>query len=252
MPAPTPDDPTPAASGPTTAAARRTFRPAFARRLPTGVHQGVLLVALLLVAGGCQPTSPAPVTSKEATLNQLEVIDRPAPDPSYRRAAFGSAWADVDGDGCNTRDQTLFATVDRSHPYQVRWQGRCRTDMVAGTWVDLYTRREMVFTNLKDPAQAQRLPLDHVLSLAGSWRYGTRNWTNKQRRRFANDPLNLTPTTAATNRDKSDQDPATWTPPPAGRCDYATRYIAVKAHYHLPVDEAEKAALRSLLHTCPG
>lgn len=211
-----------------------------------------MLVTLLLVAGGCRPTSPALATSAQEKLDQLEVIDRPTADPSYRRAAFGSAWADVDDDGCNTRDQTLFATVDKSHPYEVRRQGRCRTDMVAGTWIDLYTQREMVLTNLKDPAQAQRLPLDHVLSLAGAWRYGARNWTDKQRRRFANDPLNLAPTTTKLNSDKSDHDPADWTAPRPGRCGYATRYIAVKARYQLPVDQRERDALDRLLDVCPG
>lgn len=158
----------------------------------------------------------------------------------------------MDGDGCSTRDQTLFATADKSHPYQVRQQGRCRTDMVASTWTDLYSRRALVFTNLKDPAQAQQLPLDHVLSLAGSWRYGARHCTDEQRRRLANDPLNLTPTSAATNRDKCDQDPATWTPPPGGQCGYATRYIEVQARYRLPVDQREKAALQHLLRSCPN
>lgn len=122
--------------------------------------------------------------------------------------------------------------------------------MVAGTWTDLYTRREVVWTNLKDPVQAQNLPLDHVVSLAVAWRYGASAWTPQRRLEFANDPVNLQPTTAAVNRDKSDRDPATWTPPRVGRCGYASRYIASKARYHLPVDAQEKAALKRMLLTC--
>jgi hypothetical protein len=206
----------------------------------------------MLILGGCRATGSMPADSPEEVLQQLKVIGRPAADPTYRRAAFGRAWADVDGDGCNTRDQVLYGTLDRGRPYQVRRQGRCLNDMVAGTWADLSTQREMTWTDLKDPAQAERLPLDHIVSLAGAWRYGARNWTSEQRLRFANDPLELTPTTSAINRAKSDHDPGDWTPPEPGRCDYATRYVVVKARYQLPVGHREKAALDVLLRTCPG
>lgn len=209
------------------------------------------LLLLLIDLSGCTAPGPPQDLPAEQQLDQLVVTARPAPDPSYRRAAFGPAWADVDRDGCNTRDQVLYATVDKSRPVQVRRQGRCATDMVAGTWIDLYTNQEMVWTNLKDPTQAQALPLDHVVSLAEVWRDGARDWTAEQRLQFANDPINLQPTTTATNRAKSDHDPATWTPPKAGRCGYATRYIATKTRYRLPVDPLEQDALRKLLRTCP-
>ena len=124
--------------------------------------------------------------------------------------------------------------------------------MLAGTWTDLYSHQEMTWTDLKEPAQAERLPLDHIVSLAGAWRYGARNWTSDERLLIANDPLNLTATTAKINSAKSDHDPASWTPPKAGRCDYATRYISVKARYRLSVDRSEKKALGRLLNACPS
>lgn len=123
--------------------------------------------------------------------------------------------------------------------------------MVAGTWTDLYTGQSMTWSNLKDISQAEGIPLDHLVSLAGSYRYGAKNWTRQRRIKFANDELNLTPTTAALNRANNDSDPANWTPPPAGRCPYAARYIAVNTRYNLPVDNQEKAALQRLLRTCP-
>ena len=184
-------------------------------------------------------------------MDRLDVVDRSTEDTTYRRAAFGRSWADLDGDGCNTRDEVLVATVVRSEPYRVQRQGRCRADMVAGTWTDLYTGEPMTWTNLKDTNQAQAIPLDHIVSLAASYRYGAKNWTQQRRVEFANDELNLTTTTAAMNRAKSDHDPADWTPPQAGRCRYATRYIAVKARYNLPVDRQEKTSLQRLLRSCP-
>jgi len=212
---------------------------------------GLVVALVMLTLGGCRASGAMPSDSAHEALQRLEVISRPAADPSYRRAAFGRAWADVDGDGCNTRDQVLFATLDKDRGYVVQRQGRCPTDMVAGTWTDLYSQRQMTWTDLKDPAQAERLPLDHILSLAAAWRYGARDWTSEERLRFANDPLELTPTTAELNRSKSDHEPGDWTPPQPGRCDYASRYIAIKDRYQLPVDQAEKVALGSLLRTCP-
>lgn len=193
----------------------------------------------------------APSTAPSEKLDQLPVIERSTEDPTYRRAAFGRTWADLDGDGCNTRDEVLLATVARTKPYRVQRQGRCQADMVAGTWTDLYTDKPMTWTNLKDISQAQGIPLDHIVSLAGSYRYGAKNWTQQRRIEFANDELNLTPTTAAINQAKTDNDPASWTPPASGRCAYATRYIAVKARWDLPVDQQEKAALQRLLRRCP-
>lgn len=223
------------------------------RTSPSAARVLVLLTALMLLGlGGCRTTDALPTSSAQETLDQLQVVDRPPADPSYRRAAFGRACADVDGDGCNTRDQVLFSTLDQHRPYRVQRQGRCLTDVLAGTWTDLYSHQQMTWTDLKEPAQAERLPLDHIVSLAGAWRYGARNWTSDKRLQLANDPLNLTATTAKINSAKSDHDPAAWTPPKVGQCDYATRYIAVKARYRLPVDRSEKKALGRLLNTCPS
>lgn len=179
------------------------------------------------------------------------MVDRVTQDASYRRAAFGDGWSDLDGDGCRTRDEVLLSTVDRSQPYRTRRQGRCGADMVAGTWTDLYTGQRMTWSNLKDTTQAQAIPIDHIVSLAAAYRYGAKTWSEQDRIAFANDELNLTPTTAAINQAKADKDPASWTPPAAGRCAYATRYIAVKTRYRLPVDHVEKTSLQQLLRGCP-
>lgn len=211
---------------------------------------GVLLLVACTVTGCDSPGRPPAVDVRRA-LGQLRVVERPGSDPRYRRAAFGRAWADVDHDGCNTRDGVLYATVDKSRPFRVRRQGGCRTDMVAGTWTDLYTGATMTWSDLKSPRQAEGLPLDHIVSLAGAWRYGARDWTPQRRLELANDPADLTPTTAAVNRAKADHDAASWTPPAPGRCAYATRYVTVKARYQLAVDPVETAALTGMLDSCP-
>lgn len=212
----------------------------------------IIAAVSVTVAAGAVLHDRAPNPASYEVLDRLAIVDRSTEDPTYRRAAFGRSWADLDGDGCNTRDEVLLATVVRTQPYRAQPQGRCRADMVAGTWTDIYTGQSMTWSNLKDISQAEAIPLDHIVSLAGSYRYGAKNWTQQRRIEFANDELNLSPTTAKINRAKSDGDPVSWTPPALGRCPYATRYIAVKARWDLPVDRAERDALRKLLHNCPG
>ena len=221
------------------------------RRLTIGwfrVLVTAVVVASVVLVIVLRPTAQG---DPAMALEALPMVDRVTQDASYRRAAFGDGWSDLDGDGCRTRDEVLLSTVDRSQPYRTRRQGRCGADMVAGTWTDLYTGQRMTWSNLKDTTQAQAIPIDHIVSLAAAYRYGAKTWSEQDRIAFANDELNLTPTTAAINQAKADKDPASWTPPAAGRCAYATRYIAVKTRYRLPVDHVEKTSLQQLLRGCP-
>lgn len=55
--------------------------------------------------------------------------------------------------------------------------------------------------------------------------------------------------TASENAARSDLDPAGWSPLRDG-CRYALEWIAVKSHWGLSVDSAEKTALSRLLGTC--
>lgn len=118
----------------------------------------VLVVVVACVVVTARSTAPSAATA----LDGLPVVARGDTDPSYRRAEFGGGWADLDGDGCRTRDEVLLHTVNRSLPYRVGQQGRCSADMIAGTWTDLYTGRSMTWSNLKDVTQAESLPIDHI------------------------------------------------------------------------------------------
>jgi hypothetical protein len=246
-----------------TAAARRrsiggqSERASAAGRV-AGRRTGAALVLLTVLLAGCRsaPAAPAAGTSASASaaalLASLAVVPRPPADPSYRRSEFGRAWADSDHNGCSQRVDTLAQTVDRSRPFAEVSHGRCRHDVIAGTWVDPYTGQAMTFTDVKNQQQAQQIPVDHVVALAASWRYGARDWTAEHRLQFATDLLNLQPTSRATNSAKSDRDAAAWRPKKRFQCAYAVRYIAVKVKYELPVDRPEKAALRDMLGSCEG
>lgn len=215
----------------------------------------VLLLAVLLA---CRPVPAGPgpsvhtstSASTRALLAALAVVPRPPADPSYRREEFGAAWADSDHNGCSQRVDVLAQAVDRSRSFTEVRRGRCRHDVTAGTWTDPYSGRAMSFTDVKDQHQAQQIPVDHIVSLAGSWRYGAWNWSPERRLQLATDLMNLQPTSRAVNSAKSDRDAAAWRPKKPYQCSYATRYIRVKAKYALPVNRSEKAALTDMLTTC--
>jgi hypothetical protein len=53
------------------------------------------------------------------------------------------------------------------------------------------------------------------------------------------------------NRSKGDQDPSQWKPPSRPYwCEYAQRWVAVKAYWKLSVTTDEKTALTQMLGTC--
>ena len=178
------------------------------------------------------------------------MVPRPRDDGTYRRTAFGRAWADVDGSGCRRRADVLYRDVDRSRPFTTRISGRCSHEMTAGTWRDPYTGERRTFSNLRDSRQAQLIPVDHTVALAVMWRYGARSWSSQDRLIAANYLDNLVPTSSRANAAKGGKDAASWRPSRYGQCSFATRYITIKTRYRLGLDTSEKGALRQMLATC--
>jgi uncharacterized protein DUF1524 len=225
------------------------------------LRPGLLLVVLL--ASGCafaptpqpisaKPTAEAPVPSgvpAGAALDELTVGPRQSSGPSYDRDLFGSSWADVDGNGCNQRDDVLLRDAVPGS-VTVGRQGGCDHDVLAGSWVDPYTGRTLVFDDLKDPHQSQAIQIDHVVPLAEAWRSGASSWPPARRRAFANDLSELLAADGPTNAAKGDDDPAAWRPRQAFQCEYAERWVGVKSRWSLTADRSEIRALREMLAGC--
>lgn len=168
------------------------------------------------------------------------VVAPEGPDAGYDRALFPH-WVDADVDGCDTRADVL---VEESlTPAQV---DRFGCAVVAGDWVSLYDGYAT-----DDPGE---LEIDHVVPLAEAWRSGAADWDGARRRAFANDvdhPGALVAVTAATNRSKSDRDPASWQPPdPTAWCRFATDWVTTKLRWGLTSDLAERDALANMLRAC--
>lgn len=93
------------------------------------------VVAIAVMASGTVTGCHAPAATSQSAqqdLGSFTVVVRPVDDGTYRRAAFGPAWSDVDGNHCRQRVDVLFRTLQRSQPHTVRQRGRCAHDVVAG------------------------------------------------------------------------------------------------------------------------
>src|SRR4051812_4553566 len=201
------------------------------------------------VGVGHVPAGTLDPTAAAAALAQLPVADKGGL-AGYERdcdhgsgCVFGPAWADVDGNGCDQRNDVLHRDLTA---IGVR-AGTHGCVVTSGTLADPYTGTTVRFTK----ADAGEVPIDHVVPLAAAWTQGAAAWSEQQREDFANDLDNLIATTREQNPAKSDSTAEEWVPPdPAYGCSYATVVVTVKQEYTLSVTAAESGALRSLLATC--
>lgn len=202
-----------------------------------------------------EPTATAPPTPSQAVastrvrLAQLDVQKRPRGSLNYSRDAFGSSWRDIDGNGCNQRDDVLLRDA-KPGTTRVQRQGRCDHDVLAGTWVDPYTGRTLTLTDLKNLSQAQAVQIDHIVPLAEAWVSGANAWTDDRRETYANTLGGLLAVDGPTNASKGSGDPAAWRPRKGYQCRYAVRWIGIKHTWKLAVDPSEVKALNQMLGYC--
>ena len=193
-----------------------------------------------------QSILPPKAGSALAAVASLTVKGR-APKTGYDRALFGQAWADVDRNGCDTRNDVLR----RDLTAYVLKTGTHGCLVLSGTLHDPYTGTTIAF--VRGQTTSTKIQIDHVVALSDAWQKGAQQWSTSRRTAYANDSLNLLGVDGPTNARKSDGDAATWLPPnKAYRCSYAARQVAVKAKYGLWVTGAERDALARILATCPS
>ncbi|MGC5225167.1 HNH endonuclease family protein [Micromonospora sp. DT81.3] len=198
---------------------------------------------------------PAPVVSAEsagdlvpeasAALEQLEqlTIDEPEKANTYDRDLFGQRWADVDRNGCDTRNDMLARDLIDI----VTKPGTNGCVVLYGILHDAYTGETVIFERRSEgfqPVQA-----DHLVPLAYAWSQGAHEWTPELRQQFANDPANLQITTV--NQAKGDSGPTEWTAPDESyRCTYAARFVFVLTAYGLTIPVADHNTLTAQLASC--
>ena len=218
----------------------------------------VFLTALALLvgfwwrtSGSTHATGPADVTLGSAddsrrALEELRVIEKGSESvPQYSRDQFGQRWADVDRNGCDTRNDVLKRDL---HDLQMK-RSSPQCVVVSGVLDDPYTGRQIDFQRGEDSSEA--VQIDHVVALANAWKSGAWQWDAARRQDFANDPFNLLAVDGAANQDKGASSADQWLPSnSAYQCAYVQRQIAVKASWGLGVTRAEKKVMTSVLERC--
>lgn len=202
--------------------------------------------ALLLWPAPHAGDSLSPVTLPTATSTTAQSSPMSAAAEEYSREEFGPRWADVDRNGCDTRNDVLARDLTRV----VHEPGTNGCVVAAGTLADPFSGTPIAFVRGNRTSDA--VQIDHVVSLSDAWQKGAQRWDETTRVSFANDPLNLLAVDGGLNQLKGDGDAATWLPPNrAFRCAYVARQVAVKHAYGLWVTQAEQDAMVRVLSTCP-
>ena len=189
-------------------------------------------------------SSTASASTAEELLNSLAVKGR-APKTGYTRAQFGATWADVNKNGCDTRNDILKRDLTN-----IVFRAKTHDCVVeSGTLLDPYSGTTINF--VKGVTSSMEVQIDHVVALSNAWQTGAFKLTLEKRTALANDPDNLLAVQGRLNSQKGDGDAATWLPPLKSiRCAYVTKQIIVKAKYGLWVTAPEKAAMLNVLSKC--
>lgn len=202
--------------------------------------RAVVAAAAVFALAGCTLDDIAGAEPADLTtaINALTIADEQR--DGYDRDKF-SDWVTVDG--CTTRELVLI---------EEDTTGTASADdcggPIPGQWHSVYDD-----VTVTDPGA---LDIDHVVPLAEAWDSGAHAWTPEQRADYAThltDPDHLIAVTAASNRAKSDADPAEWMPPHEDAwCDYLVTWIEIKLAWELTVDQAEHDAITNHATACPG
>ena len=157
----------------------------------------------------------------------------------YDRALF-EHWRDIDGDGCDSRDQVL-----KRDSISLPQVDPVNCNVIAGDWVSPYDGAR--WSNPSD------IDIDHVVALKEAWDSGAWAWSAAQRKAYANDTSDsrtLLAVTDSVNQSKSDKDPSNWLPPlQSYTCTYLGNWIAVKVRWSLSMDSSEYGRIKNLLQS---
>ena len=189
------------------------------------------------------PSAPAAASSTTSDLLATLPVKGRAPKTGYdREAMFGTAWVDVDRNGCDTRNDILARDLTDEV-----LSGPCK--VLSGSLADPYTGQPISF--VRGNKTSTLVQIDHVVALMNAWETGAQQLSQESRVAFANDPLNLRAADGPANSAKGAGDAATWLPAnKAFRCEYVSAQVQVKAKYGLWVTQAEHDAIAGVLANC--
>jgi hypothetical protein len=104
--------------------------------------------------------------------------------------------------------------------------------ILRGKWDDYYYPETHIL--------AKNVEIDHLVPLKHAYETGAASWSSQQKKKFANDPLNLAITNKKYNRVKSDKGIDRWLPlHKEYACKYINDWIKIKNLYKLQFTDAE-------------
>lgn len=202
----------------------------------------VVVVSTLFLVSSISAANAADTPKTFSSVADGIKVLKTAPDvrEGYARSKF-KHWSDLDKNGCNTRNDVIIAEA----LVKPKVDKGCKIVKDTGKWYSAYDAATV--TNFS------ALDVDHMVPLAEAWDSGAKAWDNTKREVYANDmgdANSLIAVTAATNRSKSDQDPADWLPA-KDVCTYIKNWVHVKIRWSLTVDEKELKAIKDANAKCP-
>ncbi|MEU2468239.1 HNH endonuclease family protein [Streptomyces sp. NPDC012486] len=205
--------------------------PLLATPASAGILTGPLPVEELPFTSYTPAQTPDGAPGARRSLGLFEAIDRlPVAEEhreGYKRTLYKHWNRGLNAsDGCDTR----------------------RDKLSGGSWRSAYDNQVV--------NDAGRLDVDHFVPLAEVFDSEQTPWSAERREAYANDQGSadtLIAVSAASNRSKSDKDPAQWMPTDASyHCTYAATWVATKLRWDLAVDDAERQALLGTAEDCSG
>ena len=194
------------------------------------------IAASILLSGTANAATAVSFKDAKTGLATLKVVDEVR--AGYVRTKF-KHWVGA-GNGCDSRKAVIIAEAI------VKPVVEKGCVIKGGEWLSVY--------DLVKVTEAGKLDVDHMVPLAEAWDSGASAWDDAKREMYANDqtdPRHLIAVTGASNRSKSDRDPAEWLPTnKAYLCEYLTNWVSIKVRWNLSVDKIEKAAIETGLKSC--
>jgi hypothetical protein len=209
------------------------------------------------VAAPVPTSSPAPTRSATPTISveedsalwlALHLEIRYRDRRGYDRDEFGQAWADVDRNGCDQRNDVLRRDMRKRHTKP----GTNGCVLAKGVLKD---DPHSYASKVRFERGDDEIEIDHVVSLRDAWKSAAEGWRPSKREKFANDFQNLEAVDSETDQDKGDKAADQWLPKSEmDACYYVSRQVALKHRYRLTVTAAEKDTMVRVLNApnCEG